>query len=62
MCKLSYTPGAGLCVTCAHVKVMTSDKGSVFYRCLLSETNPAFPKYPRLPVLRCSGWQRKEPS
>jgi hypothetical protein len=32
-----------------------SDRGSVFYRCELAKTNPDFPKYPRLPVLSCSG-------
>jgi hypothetical protein len=52
----------GLCETCTHIKVMTSDRGSVFYRCLLSEKDPAFAKYPQLPVLRCSGWQRREVS
>jgi uncharacterized protein (TIGR00290 family) len=47
---------AGLCVTCANAKVVTSDRGSVFYRCLLSEKQPGFPRYPRLPVLHCAGW------
>jgi hypothetical protein len=37
--------------------MITSDKGSRFYMCLLSATDPRFPKYPRLPVLRCSGYQ-----
>jgi len=50
----------GLCAACAHVRVITSDKGSTFYLCLLSATNPRFPKYPRLPVLRCSGYQPRQ--
>ena len=32
-----------------------SDRGSVFYQCQLSATDPSFPKYPRLPVLHCAG-------
>jgi len=51
----------GLCASCAHLRVITSDKGSRFYMCLLSATDPRFPKYPRLPVLRCSGYRPKPP-
>ena len=47
---------AGLCEQCLHVRVMRSDKGSVFYRCGLSDSDAAFPKYPRLPVLQCRGF------
>jgi hypothetical protein len=46
----------GLCATCRHSKVVTSDRGSVFYRCLLAEVDRTFAKYPRLPVTRCSGY------
>ncbi len=48
----------GLCRTCRNVRVITSARGGVFYLCRLSETDPSFPKYPRLPVLRCSGYTR----
>jgi len=27
----------------------------MFYLCELSATDPAFPKYPQLPVVECSG-------
>jgi hypothetical protein len=47
----------GLCATCRHVAIMRSDRGSIFVRCALSETNPRFAKYPRLPVLECTGWK-----
>jgi hypothetical protein len=57
----SNTPAVGLCATCVNMKPIRSDRGSLFYRCLLSDKNPAFPKYPRLPVLRCVGWQSIEP-
>jgi hypothetical protein len=48
----------GLCAHCVHAKVIRSDRGSVFYQCQLSFTDPSFPKYPRLPVLACSGYER----
>ena len=48
---------AGLCTSCVHAKVITSSKGSVFYLCQLSFTDPRFAKYPALPVLACSGYQ-----
>jgi hypothetical protein len=47
----------GLCATCRHARVIQSAHGSTFYLCRLSETDPRFPKYPRLPVLRCSGFE-----
>jgi diphthamide synthase (EF-2-diphthine--ammonia ligase) len=47
---------AGLCAICTHCKIVTSDRGSTFYRCMLSDHDPSFPRYPRLPVHTCSGW------
>lgn len=49
---------AGLCATCVHVRRITSDRGSVFYLCQLSKVDPSYPKYPRLPVLQCAGYER----
>jgi hypothetical protein len=49
---------AGLCTSCVHAKVITSSKGSRFHLCQLSAVDPRFPKYPRLPVVICSGYQR----
>jgi hypothetical protein len=46
---------AGLCASCAHARVQRSARGSVFYRCALSERDPDFPRYPALPVLACAG-------
>lgn len=48
----------GLCSTCSHAKEMRNDRGSVFLFCLLSRTDTRYPKYPRLPVLRCEGYER----
>jgi hypothetical protein len=48
----------GLCETCLHSRVVTSRRGSSFWHCALHETDPNFPKYPRLPVLACAGYAR----
>ena len=49
----------GLCSTCIHAKEMRSDRGSVFLLCLLSRSDAEYPKYPRLPVLRCEGYRER---
>lgn len=50
------TPDAGLCGDCLNSRRVGSARGSVFHRCLLHERDARFPKYPRLPVLQCSGY------
>jgi hypothetical protein len=50
----------GLCLDCCHARAIASARGSSFYLCALSETDPDFPKYPRLPVLQCSGHKPKD--
>jgi hypothetical protein len=52
----------GLCAACIHVRKIASDRGSVFYLCRLSKIDPSFPKYPRLPVLECRGYQAQDSS
>ena len=54
------TAAAGLCATCKNMRRITSDRGSRFYFCELSKTDSRFPKYPRLPVLNCAGYERCE--
>lgn len=44
----------GLCGRCAHAHVVVSGRGSKFWRCLEHDRDPAWPKYPPLPVLRCA--------
>ncbi|MBI1354809.1 MAG: hypothetical protein GC160_10710 [Acidobacteria bacterium] len=51
----------GLCAACAHVAVTRSAKGSTFYRCRRAKTDPAYAKYPPLPVLRCPGFEPQRP-
>jgi hypothetical protein len=48
---------AGLCPGCLHSRRVESARGSTFVLCELSRTDPRFPKYPRLPVLTCAGFQ-----
>jgi hypothetical protein len=50
---------AGLCATCAHSRVIVSDRGSQFYFCERSKTDPRFRRYPPLPVLACIGYDEK---
>jgi hypothetical protein len=47
----------GLCFDCAHGRKIESDRSSVFYLCELAASDPSYPKYPRLPVIRCAGYQ-----
>lgn len=49
----------GLCRDCRHSRRIESDRGSVFFRCELALEDARFPKYPRLPVIQCGGYQRE---
>jgi hypothetical protein len=51
----------GLCATCRHARRIENDRGSLFLRCELSLPDSRFPKYPRLPVLACDGYQKADP-
>jgi hypothetical protein len=48
----------GLCADCLHAKKIQSDRGSEFILCQLSATDANFPRYPRLPILQCPGYER----
>ena len=50
-------PSAGLCGTCVHQKVIRSGRGSTFSMCLRHKAQPEYPKYPRIPVGRCPGYE-----
>ena len=50
---------AGLCDTCVHQRVIKNTRGSTFSLCQRSKTEPdRYPRYPRLPVTECSGYER----
>jgi GNAT superfamily N-acetyltransferase len=55
----TYSTEAGLCASCRHVQRITSARGSAFYLCARSRSDARYPKYPRLPVLDCAGYERK---
>lgn len=48
----------GLCATCRHSRTVRGSR-STFWMCERSRTDPSFPRYPRLPVLECRGYERR---
>ncbi|HEY7969798.1 MAG TPA: hypothetical protein VID95_07360 [Candidatus Limnocylindrales bacterium] len=54
-------PPEGLCATCRHARPVVSARGSQFTLCERSRTDPAYPRYPRLPVLACRGFEPGRP-
>ncbi|NBW31211.1 MAG: hypothetical protein EBR48_00915 [bacterium] len=52
---------SGLCSICIHARLVVSGRGSRFLRCGLSDTDDRFPRYPRLPVMRCTGFSAETP-
>jgi len=38
-----------------HQKLIHNTRGSTFSMCLKAREDKAFPKYPRMPVVRCRG-------
>jgi hypothetical protein len=55
-----HRSAAGLCADCLHARRIESTRGSRFFLCELSLTDLRFAKYPRLPVLSCSGYAAKK--
>jgi hypothetical protein len=51
-------PTAGLCDHCRHQRVIRNTRGSSFSMCRRGLQDDRYPKYPRLPVLRCPGFER----
>ncbi len=47
----------GLCGDCRHAHHVRSARGSTFYLCRRAATDSAYARYPRLPVLRCLGYE-----
>jgi hypothetical protein len=46
----------GLCGTCRMARRIVTARGSTFLYCTRADSDPAYPKYPRLPVLHCAGY------
>jgi hypothetical protein len=53
-------PSHGLCDACRHQRLVPNTRGSVFSLCERSREDPDFPRYPRLPVLCCPGFEATE--
>jgi hypothetical protein len=49
-------PSPGLCEGCRHGRTVRGAR-SIFWRCARADTEPEFPRYPALPVLRCRGFE-----
>jgi hypothetical protein len=52
------SPQDGLCDSCRHQRLIHNTRGSTFSLCERSRSDPSFPRYPRLPVLECRGYER----
>jgi hypothetical protein len=52
-------PSAGLCETCIHQRLVRNTRGSEFSLCERSRTDSAYPRYPRLPVVECAGYEKR---
>jgi hypothetical protein len=57
---MTAEPSPGLCADCGHARALTPRSGSTYYQCLRAEHEPRYPKWPRLPVLSCPGYERGE--
>jgi len=53
---------AGLCATCQHQQIVRNTRGSTFSLCRRSKTQLEYPRYPRLPVVECRGWEARRAS
>jgi hypothetical protein len=52
---------AGLCDSCVHQRIVRNTRGSSFSLCERSRIDPAYPRYPRLPVTECAGHEPRAP-
>jgi len=51
----------GLCRRCRWMREIASSRGARFTLCERSFAEPGYRKYPILPVLACSGFERVDP-
>jgi hypothetical protein len=52
--KLGAEPG--LCAACQHAKLNETRRGTAYLRCTRAAWDPELPRYPRLPVTQCWGF------
>ena len=53
---IGVQPQSGLCAYCQHARIVRTAR-STFWLCERSREDPAFARYPRLPVLHCRGYE-----
>jgi len=51
----------GCCGECVHAKLNLTRRGTAYLRCLRAAWDDRLPRYPRLPVLSCVGYEAKGP-
>jgi hypothetical protein len=56
--KLGAEPG--LCEACKHAKLNETRRGTAYLRCTRAAWDTTLPRYPRLPVTQCAGFERRE--
>jgi hypothetical protein len=57
--KLGSEPG--LCEACLHAKVTETRRGTAYLRCTRAAWDDRLPRYPRLPVTECAGFEQAGP-
>lgn len=48
----------GLCWTCLHSKLNETRRGTAYVRCTRAAWDERLPRYPRLPVRSCVGYEQ----
>lgn len=49
----------GLCEACQHPKLNQTRRGTVYLRCARAQWDSRLPRYPRLPVTQCPGFEQR---
>jgi hypothetical protein len=49
---------AGLCEACQHAKLNETNRGTAYLRCTRAAWDDRLPRYPRLPVSECIGFEK----
>ena len=50
---------AGLCESCRHARLNETNRGTAYLRCTRAAWDERLPRYPRLPVTECVGFERE---
>jgi hypothetical protein len=58
--KLGADPG--LCAGCEHAKLNETRRGTAYLRCTRAAWDTRLPRYPRLPVTQCVGFDPADPA